>query len=303
MTKENGTIYNNRQRYLELSPFFSESDSLSNEQYLKDVPVRLYYDIDIDWQLKNRRNSFYDTKILDGSELVKRLLLLGNERAEFMAAKQAGMRSNGVRNPSSLSIVDEVECIEWIKRSLDIFNPATWMPPYTLDIPKGWGVERFSLPAEFAPQMSFRGIEELRFPQGWSENTSAEYWSYAFLWWLKPTSLVDAQSLQTNLQTLYSGLVNSNVVSRQIPLNKQVSTVVMVKKIKTSTGDAQTFQGQARMLDYMTQKPMVLNLIFHVKDCLKENNTAVLVEASPKLFTDSVWNKLNQLNETFQCSK
>jgi len=303
MTKENGTIDNNKQRYLELSPFSSESDSLGNEQYLKDVPLRLYYDIDIEWQLKNRRNSFYDTKILDGSELVKRLLLLGNKKAEFVAAKQPGVRSNGVRNPNSLSIVDEVDCIEWIKRSLDIFNPATWMPPYMLDIPKGWGVERFTLPPQFASQMSFRGIEELRFPPGWGDSASTEYWSYAYLWWLKGTSAVDAQGLQTNLQALYTGLVGSNIVNRQIPLNKQVPTVVTVKKIKTSTGDAQTFQGQARMLDYMAQKPMVLNLIFHVKDCLKENSTAVLVEVSPKPLTDSIWNKLNELNETFQCSK
>jgi hypothetical protein len=303
MTKENGTIYNNERRYMELTPFYSESDSIGNEQYLKTIPVRLYYDADINWQLQNRRNSFYDTKMPDGSELIKRLMLLGNTRAEFMVAKQPGVRSSGVRRPNALSIVDEVECIEWIKRSLDIFDVNTWMPPYILDIPKGWNIERFSLPAEFAAQMSFRGVEELRFTPGWADSTSAEYWSYAYLWWLEGNPAVDEVSLQTNLRALYTGLVGRNIVNRQIPLSKQVSTNVSVRKIKAGMGDVQTFQGQTQMLDYMTQKPIVLNLLIHVKDCSKENHAAVFVEVSPKPLTHSIWKELKQLDQTFRCGK
>lgn len=303
MTKENGTIYNNPQRYRELTPFYSQSDSIGNEQYLKTIPVRLYYDTDINWQLQNRRNSFYDTKMPDGSELIKRLLLMGNEKAEFMAAKQPGLRSDGIRRPNALSIVDEVDCIAWIKRSLDILDINTWTPPYTLDIPKGWSIERFTLPAEFAPQMSFTGVEELRFPVGWGDSTSAEYWSYAYLWWLNRNTAVNEVTLQTNFQALYTGLVGRNIVRRQIPLNKQVRTSVSVRKIKTETGDVQTFKGQTQMLDYMTQKPMLLNLLIHVKDCSKENHTAVFVEVSPKPLTHYIWKELKQLDQTFSCTK
>jgi hypothetical protein len=303
MTRENGTVYNNKQRYMQLTPFYSESDSIGNEQYLKAVPVRLYYDTDINWQLQNRRNSFYDTKLPDGSELIKRLMLLGNTRAEFVPAKQPALRSDGVRRPNALSIVDEVDCIGWIKRSLDIFDANTWVPPYTLNIPKGWTIERFSLPAEFAPQMSVTGVEELRFPPGWGDHTSTEYWSYAYLWWLKGTSSVDEVSLQENLQALYTGLVGRNIISRQIPLSKQVPTNVKVKAIKTASGDLQTFRGEAQMLDYMTQTPIVLNLLIHVKDCSKENHLVVFVEVSPKPLTHSIWNDLNQISQTFRCGK
>jgi hypothetical protein len=303
MTKENGTIYNNEQRYRQLSPFYSESDSMGNEQYLKDIPVRLYYDIDLNWQLQNRRNSFYDTKAPGGSELIKRLLLLGNNRAEFMTARQPGIRSNGTRRPNALSIVDEAECIVWIKRSLDIFDAATWLPPYVLDVPNGWDIERFSLPAEFAPQMNLKGVEELRFPPGWGDSTSTQYWSYAYLWWLNDKPEINALGLQNNLQALYTGLVGRNIIGRQIPLDKQVLTSVTVKKIKTSAGDMQTFQGQTHMLDYMTQKPIVLNLLIHEKNCSKENRTAIFVEVSPKPFAHSLWNELEKLGQTFRCEK
>src|SRR4051812_2883303 len=48
MTKENGTIYNNHENYSQLSPFDGERQTTGNEQYLKNVAVRLYYDTDID---------------------------------------------------------------------------------------------------------------------------------------------------------------------------------------------------------------------------------------------------------------
>jgi hypothetical protein len=303
MTKENGTIYNNKKRYLELTPFLSESDSTGNEQYLKTIPVRLYYDTDISWQLQNRRNSFYDTNIPDGSELVKRLMLLGNKDAEFMTAKQPGVRSDGVRRPTALSIVDEVECIAWIKRSLDIFDAATWTPPYKLDIPKRWNIERFSLPADFATGMSFNGVEELRFPPGWGDSTSAQYWSYAYLWWLNGHVSINESNLQKNLLALYTGLVGRNIVRRQIPLDKQVPTSVTVRKITTTPGDLQTFQGETNMLDYMMQRPMVLHLLIHVKDCSQKNHTAVFVEASPGPLAHSVWKELGQLDQSFACEK
>lgn len=116
MTKENGTIYNHPENYKRLSPFDKEEETSGNERYLANVAVRLYYDTDIEWQLKNRRNSFYDTKMPGGSELINRLLLLGNNKAEFVASKHPGLRNNGIRHPNSISIVDEAECIQWIKK-------------------------------------------------------------------------------------------------------------------------------------------------------------------------------------------
>jgi hypothetical protein len=303
MTKENGTIYDNEQGYRQLSPFYAQSDAVGNEQYLKNVAIRLYYDMDVNWQLQNRRNSLYDTKLPDGSELIKRLLLSGNDRAEFIPARQPGIRSNGSRTPNALSIVDEVDCVAWIKRTLEIFDVRTWVPPYVLDIPTNWNVERFSLPAEFAPQMNVKGVEELRFPPGWGDSTSVQYWSYAYLWWLNGMPEINASDLQINLQALYTGLVGRNIVSRHIPLGKQVPTTVTVKKITTGIGDVQTFQGQTHMLDYMTQKPIILNLVIHEKNCPKDNHKAVFVEVSPKQFTHAVWNDLEKLGLTFRCEK
>lgn len=303
MTKENGAISNNLERYKKLTPFYKEEAQTGNEQYLKGVAVRLYYDADIEWHLTNRRNSLYDTKMPDASALIERLMLLGNEKAAFVASKKQGLRNNGIRHPSSISIVDEVECIQWIKKSLDIFDVNTWVPPYTLQVPARWSTELFALPAGFASEMTYKGVEDIRFAPGWADSTAADYWSYAYLWWLDENLMIDAESLQQNLQVYYSGLVNQNIIGRKIPANKTVPTAVSVKKIKTAAGDVQTFNGTIRMLDYMTQKPITLHTMIHLKDCTKNSRKAAFIEISPTRFGSGIWKQMEKLQADFSCAQ
>lgn len=119
MRKEIGTPESNLKRYNELTPFNHTLDYEGNEKYLKNVAVRVYEDIDIEWQLKERRRSLYDTNILNASELINRLMLMGNNNAEFIVSKRPGRRSNGMRHPHSWSIVDEVEFIQWASALFD----------------------------------------------------------------------------------------------------------------------------------------------------------------------------------------
>ncbi len=104
----------NPEKYIELSPFSINKDYGTNEQYLKDVAVRAYHDIDIMWRLKNRNQTARYANYIATSELINRLLLMGNNRAEFIQTFQTGYRKNGKRHPHSWSIIDETECIEWI---------------------------------------------------------------------------------------------------------------------------------------------------------------------------------------------
>ena len=80
-----------------------------------NIPVRVYHDMDVAWQLKNRRRGLMDNNAFCSSELINRLLLMGNERAEFIQSEWPGFRSNGMRHTHSWSIVDEVELIQWMK--------------------------------------------------------------------------------------------------------------------------------------------------------------------------------------------
>lgn len=299
MTKAYGNIHDQPELYKQLTPFSSQSEEPGNEQHLKNMAVRLYYDTDIEWQLKNRRNSYYDTYMPDGSELISRLLLAGNDKAEFVTARQ-GRRSNGVRSPNALSIVDEAECMHWLKTTLNIFDPATWVAPYKLNIPSGWGTERFSFPFDFAPQIPYKGVEELRFAPGWADGASEEHWAYAYLWWLEGHPQMTTAKLEAHLQDYYNGLIGQNIVPRKIPKEKLVPAKANLKAIATAACDKATFSGTVSTLDYLTQTPMTLNVIIHWKDLAAPDRSAIFFEVSPRPANHRIWTQLDQLNKNLK---
>ncbi len=105
--------------YSKINAFSMNKDYGQNEKYLISTAVRTYHDVDIMWRIKNRNQTVHLSNFEVSAELINRLVLLGNEKAEFMQTYQTGYRSNGQRHPHSWSIVDEVELIEWMKELLN----------------------------------------------------------------------------------------------------------------------------------------------------------------------------------------
>jgi hypothetical protein len=230
-------------------------------------------------------------------------LLAGNNEAEFISSRLPGLRSSGIRNPHSWSVVDEVDCVQWIKEKLKIFNPNTYSPTYQLPVPEGWSVERFALPPEFAKQINYKGVEDVRFAPGWGDVKTEEYWSYAFLWWMEGNPEIKATNLQDNLKAYYSGLVARNIPIRKIPADKLFPVVASIHSVKTERGDLETWTGTVSMLDYMTQTPMILNILIHKKSYPGQDHAFLFFEVSPKPFAHPIWQKLNMLYADLACVK
>ena len=180
-------------------------------------------------------------------------------------------------------------------------NKVDTVASYTLPFPQGWETEIFSLPATFAPAITYKGIEDIRFTPGWAKAGSNEYWSYCFLWNLKESVHIDAAVIEYNLKAYYTGLIATNTQKSKIPTGSMFETETAFDKIKTASGDLETFSGTIRMLDYMKQEPITLNCIVHVKTCPQQSNTYLFHELSPKPFTDSVWKNLAQIWAGFSC--
>lgn len=112
---EYGVPQKNKAQYAELTAFSMNKEYGQNEQYLKEVAVRTYHDVDIAWRIKNRNQTVHLSNYEVTAELINRLVLMGNKKAEFMQTFKTEYRSNGMRHPHSWSIVDEAELIEWMK--------------------------------------------------------------------------------------------------------------------------------------------------------------------------------------------
>jgi hypothetical protein len=183
------------------------------------------------------------------------------------------------------------------------FDGKKWEAPYTLEIPKGWDVERFLIPIEFAPTIPYKGVEDIRFTPSWGKKETDEYWSYAFLWFLDGRPKFDSKIIEKNLTAYYTGLTNINIDKNKIDTAKLIPVTVSIHKRTSYKGDLKTFEGTVSMIDYMTQKPIVVNLVIHIKSCEGKNKTLVFHEVSPKPYTDPVWNDLNRLWANFKCIK
>lgn len=181
------------------------------------------------------------------------------------------------------------------------FDGHTWKAPYHLPTPDGWSVERFQIPINFAPQIPYKGIEDIRFSPGWANSKSEEYWTYAFLWYLDNSPKTDANTLAENIKIYYSGLIKSNTDSAKAATGNPVPIISSFKKQRAEKGDLETYAGTIEMMDYMKRKPITLNCRVHLRTC-REGKTILFYALSPKPFTHPNWVNLHKLWFEFRCA-
>ena len=184
----------------------------------------------------------------------------------------------------------------------EVFDGHKWEAPYVLDTLKGWGIERFLIPIGFAPNIPYKGVEDIRFTPGWAKKTTNEYWSYAFLWYLDGTVILDPKTIENNLKTYYTGLIKVNSDSSKIA-DKLFPVSSSIRPRTTEKEDLKTFEGSVTMLDYMSKQPITLNVVIHIKTCAGKDKTFVFHEISPMPYPDDVWKRLHQLWVDFKCDK
>jgi len=286
-----------------VSPFNEEDTTTGNEQYLKEVAYRTYHDVDVQWQIDNRRRSIFQTNMLPASELVNRLVLLGNNDAAFIQSKQPGRRNNGMRHPHSWSIIDEIDLVQWLRAKLH-FYPEFISKPYAYNAPQNWSPETILFPIDFAPSLPYKGYEELRFAPGWGNAGSNEKWAYTILWWLDDDYTFDETVLKHDLEAYFSGLTKRRAIADKLDMAVYTPAKAGVKKIKTDTDDIATYQASLDIFDaQVTKKPGSLNVKIHQKKCDTKGNTIVLLEIAAADFNQPVWLQLDKINADFKCEK
>jgi hypothetical protein len=89
-------------------------------------------------------------------------------------------------------------------------------------VPSGWRSEVIKFPLDFAPSIAHRGFEDLRFPPGFFEPASGDYWSYAFIWRTDDPAQLDAAALGAELTAYFRGLIAAVDQKRRISARDQI---------------------------------------------------------------------------------
>lgn len=107
------------ERYVEASIYSNGAENGGNIQYLKDIPIRMYTDLDLEFMINDRRRDLYDWNGTDIVAMIRDLKLMGNEDANVVITMGKGVRLDGTRHPHSWSIMDTEDCLNWI---IHLFN-------------------------------------------------------------------------------------------------------------------------------------------------------------------------------------
>lgn len=180
-------------------------------------------------------------------------------------------------------------------------------PPYQVPAPKGWGKETISMPPAFAPDMAWKGTEELRFAPGMFKADAPDFFSYALLFWLPDDQKTDPKTVERELLAYYRGLARAVLAGKKQDADAGTFTLT-VRDAKEKTGKRPTgepFTAHVAELKwtepFVTGKPQTLRLEIHTWACERHKHTCVFVCASPQPEAAEVWKTLREIRAGCAC--
>ena len=182
-------------------------------------------------------------------------------------------------------------------------NAAEAPQEFRWPVPEAWKSETIPFPLEFAKDLPYSGVEELRFAPGMFAPDEDGYWSYAFLWWLDGKPALGVAELQDSLKRYFAGLITAVAKDKGFPVDpaRFAASIHSVPPPGSKLGhEVEAFAGTVDSYDgFKTGLPIVLEVEVWVWDCGAKR--AALVLASPQPSAAPVWNLLRQRRDELTC--
>ena len=121
-----------------------------------------------------------------------------------------------------------------------------------------WGKEIIKIPFWFAPEINYKGNEDIRFAKGWEDQESDGFWALAFAWDMNLMTKPTSKFFEDNLKLYYDGLMKvvNEDTTLTIPKTKATFSEKKTKKgVISFTGSVETYDA------FTTKKMITLNVI------------------------------------------
>jgi hypothetical protein len=180
-------------------------------------------------------------------------------------------------------------------------------PPYQVPALAGWAKETIALPPAFAPEMKWKGTEELRFAPGMFKADAADFFSYALLFWLPDDAQIDGKTMERELLAYYRGLAAAVLKGKKQKVDAKAFTLTITgaKQQPDKRPGGEPVAGYVGELNWVepfaTGNPQTLRLEIHTWPCAKHKHHCVFVCASPQPQTAAVWKTLREIRAGCTC--
>ena len=177
--------------------------------------------------------------------------------------------------------------------------------PYQVPQSKGWATETIPLPPGFAPTMTWKGEEALRFAPGWLKSDSDTFFSYGIFMWLPGNQKVDQATMEKELLIYYRGLATAVLEGKK--QKADVSAVALSLKEyaaenRASGEKVNAYKGEMKWIEpFTTEKPQALKLDIHVWYSEKHKSHCIFLCASPQAEDAAVWKVLREIRAGCRC--
>jgi hypothetical protein len=173
--------------------------------------------------------------------------------------------------------------------------------PQLLKQPANWQFERFSLPPEFAPNIPYKGVEELRFSPGMFVKDTTTYFTYAFVAELDNVRSISQDDIRNYLLDYFKGLCNSTAKQRHLSIDTSKISVAVERR--QNAGNDVFYDATLNIFGVFADgAPVKLNAEIKVMDD-EESKIYLVYIASPLDKTDNVWKELRSIQREFKVPK
>ena len=175
--------------------------------------------------------------------------------------------------------------------------------PFHLPTPKGWRTETLLFPLDFAPELEYEGLEELRFSPGMFAEMKVDYWSYAFVWWVPEDTSFSTQRLENDLEIYFRGLTEQVSRIREFDAGDPEHVTELTE---VADGDAglDSWEGSIRTYDvFAARKAIRLLVRIDIRHCEEQGYLAAIVQLSPQPRRHGIWKVMDDIHQGFRCKK
>lgn len=177
--------------------------------------------------------------------------------------------------------------------------PAAAADVPKLEVPSGWRSEDHAYPPPWARDLPWKGDLQVRFPPGWFDEKSPNFWSYPVLYWLNGDVLKSDDDLTRALRAYDAGLDRGQFAADKIEIAIKDS-----RRVKTQGHTAERRSITVAGFDpFTTRRALTTHLEVFRWYCPESKKTGVLILRSPRPFKedDPVWKRLLPFWEKLSC--